>query len=66
MNFPSKRGRKPKPGKAASADQKKSPTRIPAIVSLEQYDFIVNGFTITVSGKAKNVHIGRASMVVNF
>jgi hypothetical protein len=33
---------------------------------MEQYDFIINGVRVTVSGKAKNVHIAADSMVVNF
>jgi thiamine monophosphate synthase len=30
------------------------------------YNFIINGVVVTVSGKAKNVHIGQESMEVNF
>jgi hypothetical protein len=33
---------------------------------METYNFIINGVAVTVSGKAKNVHIAPDSMVVNF
>jgi len=35
-------------------------------VKMENYNFIINGVVVTVSGRAKNVHIGQDSMEVNF
>jgi transposase len=65
---PKKRGRKPKALKLELENKiEVSPTqKIPASVKMEQYDFIINGVRVTVSGKAKNVHIAADSMVVNF
>ena len=65
---PKKRGRKPKALKLELENKiEVSPTqKIPATVKMEQYDFIINGVRVTVSGKAKNVHIAADSMVVNF
>jgi transposase len=65
---PKKRGRKPKALKFELENKiEVSPTqKIPASVKIEQYDFIINGVRVTVSGKAKNVHIAADSMVVNF
>lgn len=65
---PKKRGRKPKAEKI-QAETKKIPTefqKLPATGKMESYNFIINGVTVTVSGKAKNVHIAPDSMVVNF
>jgi transposase len=66
MSFPSKRGRRPK-----QVSDKKEIT--PAVfktvsikVKMENYNFIINGVLVSVSGKAKNVHIGQDSMEVNF
>jgi transposase len=66
MSFPSKRGRRPK---QANIKKENSPTvskTIPIKVNMENYNFIINGVVVTVSGRAKNVHIGQDSMEVNF
>ena len=68
MSFPSKRGRRPK---NLPTSLKEKPTisqskTIPTKVKMENYNFIINGVVVTVSGKAKNVHIGQDSMEVNF
>ncbi len=68
MSFPSKRGRRPKNQPSAS---KEKPTisqskTISTKVKMENYNFIINGVLVTVSGRAKNVHIGQDSMEVNF
>jgi len=69
MSFPSKRGRRPK-AKAVQVVKEKSltkePQKIATKVKMENYNFIINGVVLTVSGKAKNVHIGLDSMEVNF
>jgi hypothetical protein len=66
MSFPSKRGRRPK----QMIDKKEvSPAvskTVATKVKMENYNFIINGVLVTVSGKAKNVHIGQDSMEVNF
>ena len=68
MSFPSKRGRRPKNQPSAS---KEKPTisqskTISTKVKMENYNFIINGVLVTVSGRAKNVHIGQDSMEINF
>ncbi len=63
-----KRGRKPKALKL-ELENKKAEAPIQKVatpVKMEQYNFIINGVTVTVSGKAKNVHIAADAMVVNF
>jgi len=69
MSFPSKRGRRPKV-KAVNIVKEKSVVKesqkISTKVKMENYNFIINGVVVTVSGKAKNVHIGQESMEVNF
>ena len=69
MSFPSKRGRRPKEQsgnvvkeKAKAIESQKITTK----VKMENYNFIINGVVVTVSGRAKNVHIGQDSMEVNF
>ncbi|MBM3413316.1 MAG: helix-turn-helix domain-containing protein [Bacteroidetes bacterium] len=65
---PRKRGRKPKAEKP-QAELKKNPTefqKLPATGKMETYSFVINGVAVTVSGRAKNVHIAPDSMVVNF
>jgi hypothetical protein len=44
----------------------KESQKISTKVKMENYHFIINGVVVTVSGKAKNVHIGQESMEVNF
>jgi transposase len=66
MSFPSKRGRRPK---QVSDKKEVTPTvskTVSTKVKMENYNFIINGVVVTVSGKAKNVHIGQDSMEVNF
>ena len=66
---PKKRGRKPKTEKIATLPKKAASTdfqKLPATGKMETYNFIINGVAVTVSGKAKNVHIAPDSMVVNF
>lgn len=66
VKFPSKRGRKPKSAAAAQSSGKTQLSQIKSSVMLERYNFIINGVSITISDKAKNVHIGKESMVINF
>ena len=33
---------------------------------MDEYKFVINGVVVTVSGKAKNVHVGKESMQINF
>ncbi len=63
-----KRGRKPKNSKSNSnaTPAVKSFQDLSTSVSMEEYKFIINGVKVTVSGKAKNVHISSDSMGVNF
>lgn len=66
---PKKRGRKLKVEKIAieSASTPKTDfQKLQATGKMEIYNFIINGVTVTVSGKAKNVYIAPDSMVVNF
>jgi transposase len=68
ISFPSKRGRRPK-NQSSSTNYKavdKQAKTISTKVKMENYNFIINGVVVTVSGKAKNVHIGQDSMEVNF
>ena len=66
---PKKRGRKTKVEKI-QIEAKKAPTadiqKLPAVGQMETYNFIINGVVVTVSGKAKNVHIAPDSMMANF
>lgn len=66
---PKKRGRKPKSEKISTEPIKTVKPdfqKLPASGKMETYNFIINGVAVTVSGKAKNVHIAPDSMVVNF
>jgi transposase len=67
-NTPGKRGRKPKALKLELENKKvQAPVqKISTSVKMEQYHFIINGVKVTVSGKAKNVHIASDSMILNF
>jgi transposase len=58
---PKKRGRKPNTQKLESPIQK-----VTTSVKMEQYHFIINGVKVTVSGKAKYVHIASDSMIIDF
>jgi transposase len=67
MVFPTKRGRRPKSDntqnkKTTSANNKS----VLSDVKMDEYKFIINGVEVTVSGKAKNVHVGKESMQINF
>ena len=69
MSFPSKRGRRPKAQALSMTKEKpaaKDSQKISTKVKMENYNFIINGVVVTLSGKAKNVHIGQESMEVNF
>jgi len=69
MIFPSKRGRRPKAKAVQVAKEKSAPKesqKIATKVKMENFNFIINGVVVTVSGKAKNVHIGQESMEINF
>ena len=69
MSFPSKRGRRPKEHPGNVTKEKsivKESQKISTKVKMENYNFIINGVVVTVSGRAKNVHIGQESMEVNF
>ena len=65
---PKKRGRKPKLTKVEviSASMSQEPKKLETTVKMEQYIFVINGVAVSVSGKAKNVHISKDSMIVNF
>ena len=65
---PLKRGRKPKSLKLELENTKiEVPIqKVSVSVKMEQYNFIINGVKVTVSGKAKNVHIASDSMIVDF
>ena len=67
MVFPSKRGRRPKSDNVSN--KKVTSTNNKSVLSdvkTDQYKFIINGVVVTVSGKAKNVHVGKESMQINF
>ncbi|MFM1858014.1 MAG: hypothetical protein RLZ05_1074 [Bacteroidota bacterium] len=65
---PKKRGRKPKAQKLELENNKvESPIKkVTTSVKMEQYHFIINGVKVTVSGKAKYVHIASDSMIIDF
>jgi hypothetical protein len=67
--LPKKRGRKLKAEKN-QLEIKKAPSaifqKLPAAGKMDTYNFIINGVAVTVSRKAKNVHLAPDSMVVNF
>ena len=65
---PKKRGRKPKAQKLELENTKVEShiQKVATSVKMGQYDFVINGVRVTVSGKAKNVYISADSMVVNF
>lgn len=66
MSFPSKRGRRPKQGAIKKEVAPAASKTLTTKVKMENYNFIINGVVVTVSGRAKNVHIGQDSMEVNF
>ena len=69
MSYPIKRGRRQKAQGLSLVKEKpsaKESQKISTKVKMENYNFIINGVVVTVSGRAKNVHIGQDSMEVNF
>ncbi len=63
-----KRGRKPKAQQQsvqANLPNEKF-QQLPVSVKTESYQFIINGVKVTVSGKARTVHIASDQMVINF
>lgn len=66
VSFPGKRGRKASIAVIKEKSIAKGLEKFITKVKMEQYNFIINGVIVTVSGKAKNVHIGVDSMEVNF
>lgn len=64
-SFPSKRGRKPKANPTAKSIKTEA-KELKTSVKMESYNFIINGIKVSVSGKAKSVHIGASFMAVNF
>ncbi len=69
MSFPSKRGWRPKE-QSGVVKKEKSIANVSQMIStkvkMENYNFIINGVVVTVSGRVKNVHVGQDSMEVNF
>jgi|688.fasta_scaffold742655_1 transposase len=65
---PNKRGRKPKSLQVKIENKKgEAPVqKVTTSVKMEQYNSIINGVKVTISGKAKNVHIAANAMFVNF
>jgi hypothetical protein len=63
-----KRGRKPKNQQTLSPTNSTTPTfqKLPVAVKMESYHFIINGVKVSVSGKARTVHIAPDQMVINF
>jgi len=63
-----KRGRKPKNQQPAETTTTPKATfqQLPVSVKMESYHFIINGVKVTVSGKARTVHIAPDQMVINF
>jgi len=63
-----KRGRKPKSKDHIEGPKTVQETfqKLPVSVKMESYHFIINGVKVTVSGKARTVHIGPDQMVINF
>lgn len=63
-----KRGRKPKQAIETKAEKHKKniPEQIIRSGKFETYQFIINGVSITLSGKTKNVHISPDALTINF
>jgi transposase len=63
-----KRGRKPKSQQVSELSHSDKPTfqKLPVAVKMESYHFIINGVKVSVSGKARTVHISPDQMVINF
>lgn len=66
MVFPTKRGRRPKSDDASKKTLSINNKSILSDVKMDEYKFVINGVEVTVSGKAKNVHVGNESMQINF
>jgi transposase len=63
-----KRGRKPQgPLSSEQSDFPRSTfQQLPVTVRMESYHFIINGVKVSVSGKARTVHIAADQMIINF
>ena len=63
-----KRGRKPKNQQTPSPTNLPTSTfqKLPVAVKMESYHFIINGVKVSVTGKARTVHIAPDQMVINF
>lgn len=63
-----KRGRKPKQAIETKTEKprKNTPEQIIRSGKFETYQFIINGVSITLSGKTKNVHISPDALMINF
>jgi transposase len=63
-----KRGRKPKQQPVAEQTTSTKPVfqTLPVAVKMEAYQFIINGVKVSVSGKARTVHIAADQMIINF
>jgi hypothetical protein len=59
------RDRKPKL-ESKSLPTIKNIEKLDTTSKIENYQFIINGVSVSVSEKTKNVHIGRDAMVINF
>ncbi len=64
--LPKKRGRKPKLVMVKEGSNTIEAKKVETTLKMEQYIFVINGVDVSVSGKAKNVHISKDSMIVNF
>jgi transposase len=65
MLLPAKRGRKPKL-ESKSLPSITSIEKLDTTSKIENYQFIINGVSVSVSGKTKNVHIDKDAMIINF
>lgn len=63
-----KRGRKPKNHQTPAPNAQAAATfqKLPVAVKMESYHFIINGVKVSVSGKARTVHIEPDQMIINF
>ena len=66
MVFPTKRGRRPNVDNTLQKTLNTNQKSVSSEIKMNEYKFIINGVVVTVSGKAKNVHVGKESMQINF
>jgi transposase len=61
-------GRKPKNQQTPASNTSAAATfqKLPVAVKMEFYHFIINGVKVSVSGKARTVHIAPDQMIINF